>query len=345
MSVRSDIAVVGLGARVATGLDALTTAMSIRARKSFVRETRFVDSAGEPIALATLASVSEELVGRDRFVALAAPALTEALGSWRARRSPAPLSLLLAAPSDVDPLDVRGDKLLAALAEASGVAIDPARSRVLPHGRAAGAIALEQAVARLSRGEDEAIVVGGVDSYFDPDRLEALDRVRRLHAPSTENGFIPGEGAAFVVLTPRRLSGTAGSFGGLVSVATEREPRPFGSEEPSHALGMSLAMKKVLAPVRSTRIGWALTDVVGERHRVDEWLFVSGRVQSSLSPDFQHDTPLMITGDVGAASATLLVALACVGWNVGAAPHELALVAVHSDDAERGALLLTSEGA
>ena len=41
--------IAAVGARIATGLDALGTATSIRARKSFVRETRFVDRAGEAI--------------------------------------------------------------------------------------------------------------------------------------------------------------------------------------------------------------------------------------------------------------------------------------------------------
>lgn len=349
MIPRGDLVVVGMGARIATGLDALTTAMSVRARKSFVRESRFVDRAGEPIALSFVSSIDDDIVGRERFVTLAAPAMREAIAGWartrftsRGQATPA-IPLLLATPAEVDASDPRGARLLTALAERSGVAIDPARSKVVAQGRAGGVFAIEQAAARIARGEDDAILVGGVDSYFDADRLEALDAARRLHGPATENGFIPGEGAAFVLLASRRRAGSDVKHASIVGVGTEREPRPFGSPDPCHALGITLAMKRAIAGLGNARIGWALSDVVGERHRADEWLFGSGRIQHHLAPDLQHDTPLLLTGDLGAASAPLLVVLACVGWSTGCAAADLALVAAHSDEAERGALLLASE--
>lgn len=349
MTPRGDLVVVGVGARIATGLDALTTAMSVRARKSFVRESRFVDRAGAPIALSFVSSIDDDVVGRERFVTLAAPAMREAIESWararftsRGHAIPA-IPMLLATPAEVDPSDPRGAKLMAALAERSGIAIAPARSKVVAQGRAGGIFAIEQAAARIAAGEDEFILVGGVDSYFDADRLETLDAARRLHGPATENGFIPGEGAAFVLLGSRRRAGSDVKHASIVGVGTEREPRPFGSAEPCHALGITLALKRALTALGPSRIGWALSDVVDERHRVEEWLAGSGRIQHSLTSDLQHDTPLLLTGDLGAAAAPLLVVLACVGWSTGCGASELALVAAHSDDAERGALLLASE--
>jgi 3-oxoacyl-[acyl-carrier-protein] synthase-1 len=325
--------IAAVGARIATGLDALGAATSIRARKSFVRETRFVDRAGEAIGLATVASISEDVVGRDRFVALGAPALREACTDVTS-----PVPLYLAGPTETDPLDTRGTRLLAALAQ--DAPIDAAKSRVFPNGRAAGAIAIEQALGRLSRGEDEAILVGGIDSYFDPDRLEALDVAMRLHGPQTENGFVPGEGAAFLLLASRRRA--PAKLANIVGVGLEKEPRPFGSPEPTHALGITLACKRALG---TARIGWALTDVVGERHRVEEWLYAAGRIQQQCTPDLRVDTPLLLTGDLGAASVPLLCVLACMGWKIGTGAGALALVAGHSDGADRGAVLLASEAA
>jgi len=248
--------VAAVGVRIATGLDALGAVTSVRARKSFVRESRFVDGAGEPIGLATVASIGEDVVGRDRFVALGAPALREAaagLGAMGLTTVP----LYLAGPTEVDPLDARGTRLLTALAEHAPV--DVAKSKVFPQGRAAGAVAIEQAVARIARGEDEAILVGGIDSYFDPDRLEELDKARRLHGPQTENGFVPGEGAAFLLVASRRRATTR--LANVIGVGLEREPRPFGSADPCHALGITLACKRAMG---QARVGWALTDVVGD---------------------------------------------------------------------------------
>lgn len=319
-----------VGARIATGVDALTSTTTVRARKSFVRETRFVDHAGEPIALALVASVPEDLIGRERFVPLAAPALAEVADTR-------PLPLFLALPAEADPLDPRGLRLLSSLA-ATASSIDVARSKVVSQGRAGGIAALELALAALAT--EEAVLVGGVDSWFDPDRLDALDVERRLHGPETENGFIPGEGAAFVRLSRR---GAGERWGSVLSVATEREPRPYGSSEPSHALGISLAAARALASLGVAKIGWALTDVVGERHRVEEWLFASGRVQQRFTEDAVHETPLLLTGDLGAASALFLLVHACVSWRIGAAPSPKALIAAHSDGAERGAVLVGSE--
>lgn len=327
--------VVAVGARIATGLDALGAATSVRARKSFVRETRFVDRAGEAIGLATVASIGEEVVGRDRFVALGAPALREAtvvLPSLGLASVP----LYLAAPVEVDPLDTRGARLFAALAQEAP--IDAAKSRVFPSGRAAGAIAVEQALGRISRGEDEAIVVGGIDSYFDPDRLEELDTARRLHGPQTENGFVPGEGAAFLLIASRRRATT--KLANIAGVGIEKEPRPYGAAEPTHALGITLACKRALG---TARLGWALTDVVAERHRVEEWLYAAGRIQQQCTPDLRVDTPLLLTGDLGAASVPFLCVLACMGWKIGAGAGPFALVAAHSDGPDRGAVLLASE--
>lgn len=327
--------IVSVGARIATGLDALGAATSVRARKSFVRETRFVDRAGEPVGMATVVSIGEDIVGRDRFVALGAPALREAtaiLPTTGLRAVP----LYLAGPAEADPLDTRGTRLLTALAEHAP--IDVAKSRVLSSGRAAGAIAIEQALGRVTRGEDEAILVGGIDSYFDPDRLEALDAARRLHGPETENGFVPGEGAAFLLIANRRRATT--KLANIAGVGLEKEPRPYGSAEPTHALGITLACKRALG---TAKLGWALTDVVGERHRVEEWLFAAGRIQQQCTPDLRVDTPLMHTGDLGAASFPLLCVLACMGWKIGTGAGPLALIAGHSDGQDRGAVLLAAE--
>jgi hypothetical protein len=129
MTPRGDIVVVGMGARIATGLDALTTAMSIRARKSFVRESRFVDRAGEPIALSFVSSIADEVVGRERFVSLAAPAMSEAVTGWARARFTSrghaipPIPMLLATPAEVD------DEILGWLRTGYALASGPTSTR------------------------------------------------------------------------------------------------------------------------------------------------------------------------------------------------------------------------
>jgi 3-oxoacyl-[acyl-carrier-protein] synthase I len=187
-------------------------------------------------------------------------------------------------------------------------------------------------------------LVGGIDSYFDPDVLEWLDAELRLHALEAENGFIPGEGAAFLLLSRRARTHGMRKLGAIHSAVIEDEPRAFGSEEPCHALALSWAIKRASGALENARrIGWALTDVANERHRVDEWQLAIGRCFRTFTADVVHDQPLLKTGDLGAASAATLATMACVHWEIGSAVSDLALIATHSDGPERGVMLFGRE--
>jgi 3-oxoacyl-[acyl-carrier-protein] synthase-1 len=349
---KSDIAIVGVGARTHTGLTALQATLAIRANKMVPRESHIVDAAGNPVGTCRLPSIADNVQGFERFVALGVPALVQATHHWLAferRRSqqPRPLPLIVALPSAFRPgFDRRlRNELILALGDRAGIPIDPKRSLLVTKCRGGGVEAFDLALGKLRSGAEEAVVVGGIDSWFDPDVLEYLEAERRLHGPDCENGFLPGEGAAFVVLTTRSRASSVHRWGQLLSAATELEPRPYGSEEPCHALGMSMALKRATEPTgpKSRRIPWQLTDVHNERHRVDEWQIARLRAFQAFTDDVIHDQPLLRAGDLGAASAAFLAVYACVSWSTQCAPGDCALVAAHSDGAERGAMVLTQE--
>lgn len=344
----SDTIIAGVGARTASGLTALQATMSARAGKFAPRESHMVDREGAPIATARLASIADNVFGLERFAALAVPPMLQAAHPWAAvqQRRPdgAGLRVFLALPSasrpGVDPM-LRAH-LLPLLASRTRLPIDTARSAVVLGCRGGGVAAFEMAMTALASGADAALV-GGVDSYFDPGALEWLDAERRLHGPSTENGFVPGEGAAFVLLVPRRRAASFERLGQVISAAVENEPNPYGSDRPCLAEGLTKAVRRAVAPVgaRSRRIPWALTDVANERHRVDEWMSAMGRNHRAFSEDVVHDQPLLKTGDVGAASAALLAAMAVTRWQTRCAEGDVALVATSSDTQERGAAVLS----
>jgi 3-oxoacyl-[acyl-carrier-protein] synthase-1 len=235
-------------------------------------------------------------------------------------------------------------ELVERIAAMSSIAIDGARSELLFEGRAAGAKAFEHALARIAAGEDEAVVVGGVDSYFDPDLLEHLDRELRLHGDATENGFIPGEGAAFLLLSRSAPYGLP-SLAHVEAAATAPEPHPYGAEIPCRGDGITKAMRDATASVSSAApVGWLLTDVVNERHRIDELTYAHARNHDRFVHTAEHEQPLLKAGDLGAASAPMLVTIAAVRWTTGCAPHPRALVATHSEGALRGAVLVSGHG-
>jgi len=342
--------VVGVGLRAPNGLTALQVTMCVRADKLRPRDSYLVDRAGDPIALARLASIGDDVQGLPRLLALGAPALRQATFPWlaheaAARRAPRPLPLVIALPSAGRPgLDPRlGRELVAGLEQRAETALDHAASRLIFGCRAGGVAAFELGLSMLREGAP-CVVVGGIDSWFEALALEHLDAELRLHSLTAENGFVPGEGAGFLVLARRASSDGPSPLARVLSTAVELEPRPWGSEEPTHALGMTQAVRRATAVTGSDahRIGWAVTDVVNERHRVDEWSFVSARVHGALTPDWVHDQPLLVTGDLGAASVAAMAAMATTRWQTRCAPDDCVLVAAHSDGPERGAMVLAA---
>jgi 3-oxoacyl-[acyl-carrier-protein] synthase-1 len=87
------------------------------------------------------------------------------------------------------------------LQKITGAAIDRERSAVVPHGRAAGLMALELALNTLQSDPTATVIVGGVDTHLDLRLLALLEHEKRILGPRVMDGFIPGEGAAFYVLT------------------------------------------------------------------------------------------------------------------------------------------------
>lgn len=349
----SDAVLVGIGARTPHGLTPLQVTMSVRAQKFAPRESHLVDQKGKPMATGRLASLADNLMGQDRFVALAAPTLLQATYPWQAalaelRYDPIGLPVFVALPDESRPgLDPQlRNHLLPALAARTRLPLDLKQSALFFGCRGGGIAAIEAGLEMITSGRAEAALVGGVDSYFDPDCLEHLDNERRLHGPDTENGFIPGEGAGFLLFVSRRMAmSSLERYGHVLSAAVELEPNPYGSELPCLGEGMARALRRAIAEagLPPESLAWALSDVVNERHRVDEWMYALARNHTSLSADIVHDQPLLSTGDLGAASAAVLLAIAAVSWKTGCAVASTALIATFSDGAERGALIATRE--
>ncbi|WP_437765662.1 beta-ketoacyl synthase N-terminal-like domain-containing protein [Sorangium sp. So ce281] len=344
----SDVVVVGVGARAPNGLTALQVTMSVRALKTDPRASHLIDKHGEPMGLCRLPSIGDSVMGIDRFVALGGPALTQAAFGWLAAqrrngRAARPLPVLVALPSRRRPgLDARLEPhLLLGLEARSQVPIDHARSGLVFGCRGGGVEAFRLAIERLRAGEHEAVAVGGVDSWFDPDALEWLDRELRLHSMQTENGFIPGEGAGFALLTARRRAASLPPLAQILGAGVASEPRPYGSDEPCLGQGITEAVKRAVAPVGAAarRIPWVMTDVVNERHRIDEWTYAVARAHEAFTTDVIHDQPLLKTGDLGAASAAVLLAIAATRWQTGCAAADCVLIGAHAEGPERGALL------
>ncbi len=212
----------------------------------------------------------------------------------------------------------------------------------IPEGNAAGAVALERALAGLRTGAYTCCVVAGVDCFFDPDRLEALDEGRRIIARDARWGFTPAEGAgAMVVCTATyarnlRLRERAW-VGGLAT-----------GIEPNHMLGDGICTGESLAQVMrasAVQAGATVTkqycDMNGERYREHEMSYAILRVpQAAFVSSVDYVAPADAWGNVGAASIPLLAVLPIVAHERGFSPGVWPMVWSGSESGRRGALVL-----
>jgi 3-oxoacyl-[acyl-carrier-protein] synthase-1 len=349
----SEIAITGVGMTTAIGLGAEPTAAAARAGISRFEECEFRDQHLEPFVVASVPDEllfpapaepedSSSLSPRERrMLRLAAPALREAMA-----RSPGntPPPLYLALPETLPGHESSiGPEFLAHLAAQSEDALDTERSRVFPNGRAGGLLALAQALADLSRAPEPSIVVGGVDSFLDEALLTALDREGRVLAEGVGDGFIPGEGAGFVLVArpDATRNSLAPPLARIDAVAAGREPGHRYATEPYRGEGLAETVRECLSsasipdlPIRSVMAGFN-----GEFLGTKEWGVTLIRNSDSFAADLEMIHPADCFGDTGAAHGVLLLGLACFGLSRGhtAGP---CLVWASSDLEQRGAAVL-----
>lgn len=340
----SALAVFSIGASTPIGIDARQTSLFLRAAKAAPRTSPFRDGRGNSFGSIRCQWLDDALIGRERFVALAKPALEEALENLppsmrREYAADRPVVLLLALPEPCVSLAAPsgpgagedngfGAEVLGAIAKSAGLLLDK-RSEAIQLGHAGFGAVLARAA--MFAG-DVQVIVGAVDSYHDPDRMKGLDDNYRLLSERGTNGFIPSEGASFACVAPlgrRTAADKPLSIVRFVACAEEEVPFP----------AMAHALTKLTRDERLPRpVPWALSDMNGENHREREWTFTRMR----NSDVFHHDRKRTVIdnlyseiGELGAASGAVYLAYVSTGFSLGFAPGRSALVMTSSEGKAR----------
>jgi 3-oxoacyl-[acyl-carrier-protein] synthase-1 len=356
--LRDRVAIIGAGAFTPVGLSLSETATAVRAGIARVLETSYIGSANEWITMSYLPAefmpdlgpaVPEafpELSERQvRMVRMGGAALAEAVSNT-APDTPVPLIVGVpavgpAAESVADP------RLLDALALQSGVAIAVEASSIVSAGRAAGLMAVHQAGQRILSGEVDFAVAGGCDSYQHPELLEALDSESRLLSQSKYDGFVPGEGAGFLLLASRRASerGGAAVLGWLDASGTGFEEEHLSADKPHRGEGLARTLRAMLdgnggstAPVETV-----YASMNGERYWAKEWGVAAVRLASHFSEGLAVEHPADCYGDAGSAAGPLMAGLALAALEQGYRSGP-ALVYASSDAGERAAIIISAAG-
>ncbi len=322
------IYIVGAGAQTPVGRYVLAAAAAVRCGISAYAEHPFmIDRHGEPIVVARAEWLDEAQPLSDRIVTLAADAAQEALAPLADK--PATdlrgIRAHLALSEENFPDPIHRQEILQRFSASTGIFRAGYYAELIVEGHAGGLLALENAVSQLRTGEALLCLVGGADSWLDPDRLEALDFAGRLHSINNSWGFTPGEGAGFCLLasgiSTRRFGLTP--LAEVATVATARETKLMGTQTVCIGEGLTAAFRSVLEPAH--RVTHSYCDFNGETYRADEYGFSVCRTAECFENAGSFTAGAECWGDVGAASGPLAIALAIAAWNRGYATGPIAL--------------------
>jgi 3-oxoacyl-[acyl-carrier-protein] synthase I len=226
------------------------------------------------------------------------------------------------------------------LAKTAGVALDAPNSRVVPAGRAGALVALELALETLEREPEHPIIVGGVDSFLDLKLLAALDAEGRLLGPGVSDGFIPGEGAGFIVLSSPAVSPESGVQ--VIAAASASDPAHRTSTLPARGEGLAQALETLRGRVSGQApVATVFAGLNGESFDAKQWGVARLRHSDFFAGQLHLTHPADRCGDAGAALGAILLVLAATAVGGGARPSP-ALVWAASDGDARGCALISA---
>jgi len=340
------ILVVGLGATTPLGRSAWASAAAVRAGIAGVDSHPYmVDAVGLPMKVAAFPWVEENRSVDQRIADALVGALRETLASVLDASRRLPIALFVNLPPSRPGLpDEFSRRVVARLQDSFASVFDSMRVASLGH--AGGLVALQAAADTIASSPDTLCIVAGADSYLDPDVLEWLEETDQLHSAGERNnawGFIPGEGAGAVLLaSPQALQRLPlKPLGRIRGIGVGRETELIGTGTVCTGLGLTEAIRAATSPMRD---GERLTDVYcdmnGEPYRADEFAFLVTRIRERFVAASDFVAPADCWGDVGAASAPLLIMLACVAGVKGYARGDAALVWASSANGERAAAVI-----
>ena len=218
------------------------------------------------------------------------------------------IPLYLAGPEPLPnmPLTMRS-KFLEQLQIQSGVNFDLEASKVFPMGRAAGFYALEAAFEFLSSTNKKFILVGGVDTFADFVALDYLASQGRIQTEAGQaDAFVPGEGAAFILLTNDESFKDNGQIY-RPGIAEELGHRY--SDEPYRGDGLASAFNLAIEYSALGTIDSIYSSLNGESMGAKEFGVACMRNSDYLAEELEHIHPADCFGDLGGAMSIVLTAL------------------------------------
>ena len=284
------------------------------------------DQADEPVRAALVTALPEGAARTERLQALAATAMAECLRrATKLGECPRRLPTILALP-DVERAGTASpgatfdaNAVLATLQETAGQShteLTYPRGAFLPAGRAGFFEALAAAWS-LVVSQGGAVLIGAVDSHCDWASLRCAVENNRVMGSNNPDGVIPGEGAAFVLVSRRSSEpgsglrpASASPRPRLVAFASGQEPRPFSTHSAVSAAGLTAVFSSIRnalppRPDGSVRVDYLVSCQTGESYWDKEFSFAYLRNGELLPEPLRLHLAAKAHGDAGVAAGGL----------------------------------------
>lgn len=213
--------------------------------------------------------------------------------------------------------------------------------RGLYRGRSGGIEAIDLASRYLIDQGHDYVLVGASDSFYQCPRLAELDESDRLLSAGNSDAFAPGEAAGFILLTsqPRLARKFGESIIEVCLPGVAEEPGHILGDEPCLGEGLDKAFKNAILNYTGTEIGSVYSSMNGERYWSKEYGVAMIRNKQHFHDDVAINHPADCYGDLGAATAPVLVGLAAMDLLRSTGPAS-SMIYCSSDNAARSALCL-----
>ncbi len=348
-----EIIVVSCGMMTPVGLSASETAGSARSRTPRLTEIKWHDSRSKGFVVAFVpedglpdldaALEKPPLSYREvRMLRLTEMPVKEALAALPQKAGPVPV--ILGLPELQTTVALQGGDFLGRLAKQTKANLALAQSAGLPKGRAAGLLAVKEASAHLLQRKAEFVLAGGVDTYVDLYIMGTLDMQKRVRTGLNADGFAPGEGAGFVLLTTSEAARkySLRPLAQIVTCAAGHEEGHINSDEPYKGEGLALTFEALFSAAdKLPPVSCVYASFNGERYWAKEFGVAMLRHRERFKEDHQMEHPAECFGDLGAAHGSVMLGLACLGIKAGYRQSP-ALVYASSDYGTRAAVLVAA---
>jgi len=354
LSQQNKLYIAATGMITPVGINTQMTAASINADVSAYAESDYISKTGKKIKVSKVPDdallfdidIDKDIFFRpqyERVIKMALLALKDVFDTAQCKKSlHQPIPLILALPENIPSVDqIPTNYLIESITKHSELPIDDSRIHRIHTGRAASLQALALAERYLYEQNEDFVLVGSSDSYLSLSLLNYLDEHDRLLYDGSTNGFCPGEGACFILLT-RNIQYAQRENNQVVAlnpVGLADEAGFIESSEPYQGNGLDQAFKKAIANSASSNISHVYSSMNGEHYWVKELGVAMTRSHQFFSGDNIVVHPVDCLGDMGAALGSTMLSLSALKL-LSAQNERKHLVYCASDGAKRSAVVV-----